>query len=48
MIRELSADELLAVSGGKQVCAYEVANRCYAWREQTFWEQVIDVVNSYK
>jgi hypothetical protein len=39
LIRELNPNELLAVSGGAQVCAYEVANRCYVWRDQTVWEQ---------
>lgn len=38
MIRELSTNEVLAVSGGTQVCSYEVANRCYVWRDQTIWE----------
>lgn len=48
MIRELTSNELLAVSGGKQVCAYEVANRCYNWVDQGFWDMVIEIVNSYR
>jgi hypothetical protein len=48
IVRELSAEELVAVSGGKQVCSYEAANRCYVWRDQTFWEVMMDIVNSYK
>jgi hypothetical protein len=45
MIRELTADELLAVSGGTKVCSYEVANRCYVWRDQTVWEQWVALVD---
>jgi hypothetical protein len=39
MIRELTLNEVLAVSGGTKVCSYEVANRCYVWRDQSVWEQ---------
>ncbi len=42
-IRDLSANELLAVSGGLQICEYEVANRCYVWRDENW----LDVVNYY-
>jgi hypothetical protein len=42
-IRELSANELLAVSGGLQICEYEVANRCYVWRDENY----LDVINYY-
>jgi len=46
MIRELTPNEMLAVSGGTQVCSYEVANRCYVWRDQTVWEWFIQQVNN--
>ena len=46
MIRELASNELLAVSGGRQVCSCEVANRCYVWREQNSIEEIVDMVNS--
>lgn len=44
MIRELTTDEVLAVSGGTQVCAYEVANTCYVWRDQTIAEWFVEQV----
>lgn len=43
-LRELSTDELLVVSGARQVCAYEVANRCYAWRDQNWREFITDIM----
>ena len=46
LIRELTSDELRAVNGGTQVCTYEVANRCYVWRDQTVWEWFIQQVNN--
>jgi hypothetical protein len=46
MIRELTPNELLAVSGGTKVCSYEVANRCYVWRDQSVWEQWVALVDS--
>jgi hypothetical protein len=45
MIRELTPNELLAVSGGTKVCSYEVANRCYVWRDQSAWEQWVALVD---
>ena len=45
-IRELSADELVAVSGGRQYCAYEAANKCYAWRDETLVEMVFSYLNA--
>jgi hypothetical protein len=45
MIRELSDDELLTVSGGRQFCNYEAAGRCYQWREETFLEVICDYLN---
>jgi hypothetical protein len=46
LIRELTPDEIFAVSGGTKVCSYEVANRCYVWRDQTVWEQWVALVDS--
>lgn len=46
-IRELSPDELLAVSGGRQLCEYEVANRCYVWREENWWDVMNQLLDTY-
>ena len=45
-IRELTFDELFAVSGGTKVCSYEVADKCYVWRDQSAWEQWVAAVES--
>ena len=40
--RLLSINELRAVSGGTEVCEYEVANRCYVWvEERPTWGDII-------
>jgi hypothetical protein len=44
-IRELSADELVAVSGGRQYCNYEAAGRCYQWRDETWIEAMFSYLN---
>jgi hypothetical protein len=45
MIRELTPDELLAVSGARQICSYEVANKCYVWRDENAWDQWLALVD---
>ena len=47
MIRELTADELVAVSGGRQLCEYEVANRCYVWRDENWWDVMNQLLDTY-
>ncbi len=43
-IRELSADELVDVSGGK-VCAYRAAGQCYVYRDLNLAELVMLHIN---
>ena len=47
VVRELTADELTAVSGGRQLCEYEVANRCYVWREENYLDVVNQLLDKY-
>jgi hypothetical protein len=45
-IRELNAEELVVVSGGNQVCAYEAAGKCYVWRDRTIIEDILTFINN--
>jgi hypothetical protein len=45
VIRELTSNELLAVSGGARPCVYEAANRCYVYGDQSVWDWFIEQVN---
>ena len=44
-IRELTADELQAVSGGR-ICAYEAGGRCYVYRDPNIFEMAMTHINS--
>ena len=44
-IRELTSDELAAVSGGR-ICTYEAGGRCYVYRDPNIFENAMNTINS--